>query len=439
MRLWALLLLALIPRLWAAFHSVGFDHPNENYRLLEPLASLAGWGTRLPWEWKDGLLSQLPVLAHAEVLKLLTLAGIEGSLDQLIALRVIYAVLSLSVGLAIHKLVIDSGANERAALTAAAIWALWPEFVFRSVRLMDYSLESCVLAFAILAFPLDRRAWLENLIAGAILSLSFFVRPQSGLSLLALALLLLFTRRVRAALLLTAAYGGCVFLLANWESRITGDPLLSPFLKYVNFNLLKHGAAAQYGIDPWHRYFSEAAKAVGFAPLLLLPWAFARGRPIAAALLFFVPFTAHALIGHKEGRFIFPYLWLIVPMIVGGLASGLEPLKKSSLAIAVALGVIGFGFNLDRIVRRFEAGSEVVRQWSELGRSGYPPAQANAGPLLILGDPDFLPGGFFLRYPAGLCYQAGLRREGGGCGVVSSAPPTLTSAGGRWTLSGGGH
>src|SRR4051812_1147628 len=93
-------------RLGAAVVSTGFDHPNEIYRLLEPIAWLWGYSARLPWEWTDGLLSTLPVRAHLVLLNLANALGVHGAMAQALILRLLYAGVSLLPIVASWRLVL---------------------------------------------------------------------------------------------------------------------------------------------------------------------------------------------------------------------------------------------------------------------------------------------------------------------------------------------
>ena len=429
---------ALAARIAVGFVSLGADHPNETYRLLEPLAATWGFATRLPWEWTDGLLSTLPVRAH-ELWLAWVAPGAQSALSLLFALKLTYALVSLFPILATWRLL--SGKEPAIRLAGTAFVAFWPEFVYRSVRLMDYSLEAALLALAVIfAFTCEKRRALAGVAAGVALGLAFFVRFQSGLYFVAilLAFALRPRSRIRSTLALTCGYGATIALLAAYESHLTGASFLSPFFKYIHFNWAENGAARLYGVAPWHRYLSEALKAYGFLPFLLFVPAAAlaatneRGRSLA--ILFFLPLLALSLVAHKEGRFEFGFLWLLVPL------AGLAPLP-SFRALRVGVGValvIGFAVNLERVSRRLLVHADDVRQWAGIGeRIAAMPEARRPSYVVVQDDPDAVPGGFFLRLHGSLCYQyrfEGMAKQAGSCAPGVAPDALITRDSGSWGL-----
>jgi hypothetical protein len=414
LNLYFILILGAALRILFAFHSLGFEHPNENYRLLEPLAALQGYSTRLPWEWTEGLLSKIPVFFHYFYLLELEKFGVTTALGQLIALRLLYGMLSLFQIWAAWRITLRTSNSRTSASISALIVAIWPEIVFRSVRLMDYSLEASLLAIAmILVFTTHRRhREIYIAVAGVVLGGLFFVRFQSGMYFIAIVGVLLFLkpRRFWEAVNLTAFYGLTIAFFAVIEAQGFRH-LLVPYIKYVQFNVLQNGASTYYGTEPWHRYFSELAKNFGFLPVIVFAYAFARMKlDLKIAAVFIFPFLVLSLVAHKEARFIYGFAWLMIPLTI----VGVEHLKQSKqmIALAVLCLLVGFGINTDRILQRYTEGSEVVREWSDVGEQLSNDPSSKLVPLYVYGDPDFLPGGFFLRFTGPLCYKNGDLREG---------------------------
>jgi hypothetical protein len=407
-----------------ALVSSGFDHPNENYRLLEPIASLWGYSARLPWEWTQGLLSTLPVHLHLELLNLASALGIHGALAQATLLRLIYATLSLLPILASWRLVLWSGGSVRLASTAAWMMALWPEAIFRSARLMDYTLEAALLAGALLLLVRKR-----ELFAGLVLGLAFFVRFQSGLYFIAALVAIALTprpKKLQAVTTLTLGYGVAVFGLAGLETH-WGSGFLSPFWHYLDFNLMQGGAARAYGADPWHRYFSESAKFLGFTPFVLLLGLTLTPPADRRLLVFFAfPFVAHTLVSHKEGRFILGFLWLLIPAGLSGLKS--IKLNRSALIMGVFFLSSGFIIQLFQVVPKLRVRAEEPKEFSRLASMIDPEI-----PVEIDGDPDFLPGAFFFRHRGPVCYDFAGNFQGQ-CPLPSGAKLRLKSGTQCWEV-----
>lgn len=413
-----LILFGIFLRYLSAFLSLGASHPNEFYRLLEPIASFEGYSTRLPWEWREGLLSVLPVEAVYGVIQFLRALGVHSPLTQLILLKMVYASLSLLLIWSTWRLVKKFAPGQE--LYAATFVSLWPEFIYQSVRLMDYSVEAALFAGSVgltLAAPSQKRwAWC---LAGALLGLAFFARFQSGLDWVALVLasLFLFQYKKRAlefVFFLFTGYVGVIFLLGLLESSLSQRPLLDPFFKYISFNWSMDGAAKFYGSAPWHRFFSESAKYYGIFPFLVFSiatlWRAFKDRVfLPLAMIYYFPFLVYSLISHKEGRFAYGFLWLAAPLGFVALSRLLTQKKMAVVLLAVVL--IGGLIDLSRVSRVYLQGSSTLREWVLQSARAEGLSEAIQGqPKLIEGDPDFLPGGFFLRHRGRLCYR--FSREG---------------------------
>jgi hypothetical protein len=414
LNLYFLLLVGAALRILFAYTSLGFEHPNENYRLLEPLASLQGYSVRLPWEWTDGLLSKLPVFFHYFYLSALARFGVTSAMGQLIGLRLLYGMLSLFQIVAAWRITLRTSNSKTVAGLSALIIAVWPEIVYRSVRLMDYSLEASYLSIAlILIFTTHRRhREIYISIAGVVLGALFFIRFQSGIYFIAILGTLAFMkpRRWMEALYLTGFYGLTIAFFAVVEAQGVTN-LLAPFFKYVQFNVFQHGAATYYGSEPWHRYFSELAKSFGYFPLLIFAYVLARFKTDAKIVMIFLfPFVALSLVAHKEARFIYGFAWLMVPLTIAGIDHFAQ--SRRLIQFAILCFVLGFVVNAERISRRYQEGSEAVVRWSKIGEELSRDPSSKSTPLYVYGDPDFLPGGFFLRFSGPLCYKNGTSRQG---------------------------
>lgn len=405
---WILAITAMV-RLSAAWLAPGFMDPNEIYRTLEPIADRLGYSTRQAWEWRDGILFQLPILALTTLVRCMEAIGISSALAQAAGLRSLYALLSLFTVL----LAWEAGKAvrlPRAWQSAGALMVgLWPELVFRSTRLMDYSLEASALAAALWIFLKwnPRSHPRASLGAGMILGMIFFVRPQSGLYLVALTLA---TREPRSVLRMCVGYGAAIAIGGSMEAWQTGREFLAPFFKYWSYNVTHGGAAAHYGADPWHRYFSEGAKMLGFTPFIAAMgayWAIERPQRAMIRPVIFaagLPFIVLSCVAHKEDRFIAGFIWLALPLALVTL-SKLKLGKWGSAPIAILLlGMIALPLQLVRNAPRFTLRAELTESYARFGETTA--QEAKNWPLLIYADPDFTPGGFYLRHRGPLCYRA---------------------------------
>ena len=399
-----------------AFNSLGFEHPTENYRLLEPIASLQGYSVRLPWEWTEGLLSKIPIFFQYVYLSSLAKLGVTTAIGQLIGLRLLYGMLSLFQIVAAWRITLRTSNSRKIAAVSALLVAIWPEIVYRSVRLMDYSLEASFLAVALILLLTTKRRHREiyDALAGVILGTLFFVRFQSGMYFFVIAavMLLLKPRRWLEFVYFSVFYAMTILFFGTIETRgVSG--FLSPFFEFWQFNVVENGAVHLYGNQPWHRYFTELAKSFGFVPLLVFAYAFARRKLDGKILLIFAfPLLVLSLIAHKEAFFIYGFAWLLIPLTIAGIAHAQR--SKALIAFVVFCFFAGFSINLERISEVYHQGTETVREWDDAGRE-LAASSSNSEhpvPLYVYGDPDHLPGGFFLRYNGPICYKYGSTRQG---------------------------
>lgn len=454
-----ILLFAGLLRIVTAWVSLGFDHPNEIYRLLEPLALLSGYTAHVPWEWTDQLLSRLPVLAHLKVLDAAIQLGITSAIAQVRFLHILYGIFSLIQVYCTWRLVRLATRSTATAGAAALCISLWPELVYQSVRLMDYSLEASFLAIAVLlvfgdltasrktpvlGLLLEQRRVLLAALGGVFLGMLFFVRYQSGLHLISFCTVLLWEARgdsltgssftKKAALSRYSQYDGlarlsaCVLAYAltvgvlAWIEAPNLSEFLLPFKNYIHFNWTLNGAEKLYGAVPWHRYFSEIAKFFGIFPLFLLTAVAlcgTRGRKIL--FLTFFPVLIHSLISHKEGRFVFGCLFLLIPAALCEWNSACQslsprsstktpvPWQKAHWVIVGVLVTLGFGISVHRTAKRVTLRASEVTSFAEAGESlsalHLVSSLISPGRLTLATDPVHSPGAFFLRWKGALCYE----------------------------------
>lgn len=401
------LFFSLALRLLLAFTSIGFEHPNEFARTLEPIASMQGYSAHLPWEWSKGLLSPVPVAIQGKVIALGENALGLDPLGSSILLRCLLAFLSMLPILCSVAILQAFGASAAWQLAAALYLGFWPEWLFHSVRLMDYAWEGPLFALASL---LLLRKPANAALAGFFLSLAFFFRPQSGLEWMGLSALFYLLEKAerRSLLFFVLSYAIGVIAIALLEKTMTGGALFSPVLAYWNFNWTQDGASAAYGADPWHRYFGESIKLFGAIPFLaLLFGAFSSPVSRKFLLLFGVPFLVHSLVSHKEGRFLLGFAWALVPAGLLGLAQ--SRISEKSLRALVAFVLISAAFQAHRDFPKLLLRRDAVKEFNEARLAIETASKEKAiKRVLILGDPDFLPGGFFLRTKLAIEFASGI-------------------------------
>lgn len=397
-------------RLLAASTSIGFDFPNEPARFLEPLAHLLGFPANLPFEWTEGLLSWLPIHVGKFVLSFFEIIGVTDPISQILFLKCLIAFFTSLVIPATAIALWTIPAPQGVGLIGAAIVAILPEQILRSVRLMDYSMEMGALSLVLIVLSLWKKKRLPIILIGTLLGMLFFVRFQSGLYWLGSMVFLAYALRenrslvIRQLVLLTLSYALTIVCLATLEARLTEADFMDPFWNYIHYNLIEGKSHLHFGADPWHRYFSETAKYYGIAGILALICIPCldrkRGIPLQASLILYImTFAVHTLISHKEGRFLYGAQWLLVP---AGLAYLREwDLRSRTPQVFLILLAIGMVVSTSRVRERWTLQARELREISGLKSK----LRADPLPLVIHSGETLRPYAFLLRPPREMCFS----------------------------------
>jgi hypothetical protein len=217
-----------------------------------------------------------------------------------------------------------------------------PVFVVVSGRTLGEALSVALLLVAADALSREERPRWDGPLGGAALGLAFVVRYGS-LPALAAALGWVALRR-RWSLLGWALVGlGVVLIgLGGLDWATWGRPWHS-VAAWFQFNVGSGGAARAFGTEPasyyWSFLWSELPKWVWPALLLSMWWLRPRvGVPGAVAVLMLAALLKTA---HKEERFLYPVLVLLVAEAAPVVAVLLERLRTGWQRVVVGAGLLG--------------------------------------------------------------------------------------------------
>ena len=313
----AIFLLAAALRIVAAL-PFAVEHPDEVLQYLEPAYHLATKGPWVQtWEQHEGMRSWLLPGLIAGPMWLGKTLDPGGTLDLLLP-RLAFAACSLLLVAAAVR--IGSLASRLHALAAGLATAIWFELVYMAPRLLSENLSTVAILFgaAALLKPWARLGRWSDVFAGALLGLGFVLRIQHGPAIAALVLIAVPRAELRRYLPLLA--GGVAALALDAAVALAAGQ--TPFAWIVS-NVMRNvveGRSADFGTSrPW-QYLQLLTRRWGLAavPLLILAWIGARrSPPLAAAAL--VNFLVHSIIPHKEWRFI--WLTLAIVVILAALGS----------------------------------------------------------------------------------------------------------------------
>lgn len=329
---------ALVPAI-VAIVQLGRLHPDEVFQTLEPANFKAfGYGV-LAWEWQVGLRNWAVPGLFAWLLKLAAALGIEDPLARRAWLEVPQAALHWAMLLAVHRVVARRLAH-RLALAAIPLAGLYGPVIHFAGRTMGESFSTAFLVIALERLDAARsRAWHVAATGGALLGLAVVARYGSAVMVLA-ALLWLLAVRAWKPLLFTVLGGLAVAAglgILDWQTW--GAPFHS-LRKYLEFNVTSGQAAQQFGSEPWWFYLPH----LGW--LVLWAWAgliLAVRRRAEAASIFLVCGVAYVLAisitGHKEVRFLYPGLVLLLVAGLGPWLGWLSMIAESRQRLLVGASV----------------------------------------------------------------------------------------------------
>ncbi len=317
--LFAATLTGVVLRSILAFGDDGIFWPDEIYRTLEMGHRVAfGYGLR-PWEFVEGAVSWIYPAFLGGVLAVASLLGLQEPAAYIGGVRAVFVLLGAGSGLATWYLARSLGATSVPAAAGAASFLLAAPAIYFSHR--TFSETASILPIVVgltLTLPPGRRS--RALVAGGVLlGTAALFRPQNALFAIGVLATLALRRDGRRVLIVGATLVGAAILggLVDWLTW--GAPFQS-ILKYIDFNLVE-GRASDWGTSPASYYGEFLLRSCGPALALLLVGLAAIGARkaagLAGTLLLFL--VIHAIVPHKESRFVMPALAPLCALAAVGL------------------------------------------------------------------------------------------------------------------------
>jgi hypothetical protein len=336
---------ALVLRIGLYLAFPGRVHPDETFQYIEQANRLLGRPGIVPWEFVMGVRSwALPAIV-AGVLRVAR----QLSADPLFAIQMVGVVFALPslVGVVLGYRWGEAKGGRAAAIACACLNATAVDLVYLAPHPLPDTVAAPLLLGGLYVAdlhgdaPSRRRFATAGLLFGCCLAFRVQLAPA-----IALGMLLLGGRQPRDRLIplcLGAAVPLALSGLLDWATW--GRPFQSIWL-YFWVNSI-HGAADRFGTAPWYHYLAYLLN--GWAPLFLpvlgLAVLGARRAPVPGAVALAIVGT-FSLVGHKEYRFLYPALPLIMTLVglgsadVAGFAAsrlGGRPIEARSLGCMLAL------------------------------------------------------------------------------------------------------
>ena len=370
------LLVALSLRIGIAARFPSVDYPDETFQTREPAHHLAYGNWVVTWEYRRGVRSWVFPAFLAGVMRATAWMG-DGSTGYLLGIAIVLSALSLPT-----------------------IWSgiLWS---YRASGCLAALLTGCICVFWYELIYYDPRA-LSEVVAGHLLLPGLYlgafdgeVSSQSKRRLFTAAFLCGLAGALRIqlapAVFLTIVY----FCRRNWRERLpavllgVAIPVLAfgfvdavtwsyPFHSYIEnfrYNIVENKAALIHGVQPWYWYFPYLLLHLGPMLLLAVIGAVRRARFLGCvALAILIP---HSLIQHKEFRFLFPLLPILLTLAGIGLAdliaawnARLSTQRARTIIVASALVfVFGTSASLASVYPRWRKAFGNSLAFEELSRS----------------------------------------------------------------------
>jgi hypothetical protein len=308
-----LLILAAALRLWVANDQPNMIWADEIFQVVEPAHRLI-YGTGIvAWEYVVAMRSWLFPGVIAGVLWLGRLFGSDPSF-KLIPVQLFMVLCSL-IPVAVAFRWGERLDGMRGGILVGGITAVWVDLLYMSAHPLSDVIASDVLMAALYAaLPLSTQPSLRRLaVAGTLFGLAFVLRMQLGPALLVAAIFA--CRRSPRAWGAMVIGGTAVLLAAGVLDWLTlGTPFRSIWLN-LWLNIAK-GVSSDYGTMPASYFLVAPILFWGAAPAILVvtQFLFAARRFPALAAVVAVIFLTQSMIGHKEWRFIFPALPLLMSL-----------------------------------------------------------------------------------------------------------------------------
>jgi phosphatidylinositol glycan class B len=320
----------------------GRVHPDEVFQYLEPaFERVHGYGVRT-WEWDEGLRNIAAVAPLTWLLKGLALAGVTDPRICRAAVAVPLVALHAWALLAAYRMAArDLGARAGPRFVVLAV-GLCGQVLLMAGRTLSESLSASLLLIAFELLSRTRESVRIAAQTGVVLGLAVVARYGSVVLVPVAAIWLAMHRRWKTLAVGMAAGIAVMLALGLLDYFTWGQPWHS-LAEYVKFNIFSEGAAARFGASPWWFYGEHILRMIPIWALVTWLWAPRRGAwqlPLIAAVVYLVIIMTTA---HKETRFLYPALLLIVGTSATGLWLLAQRLsvgpRRALLGFAIVLGL----------------------------------------------------------------------------------------------------
>ncbi|HEY1496475.1 MAG TPA: glycosyltransferase family 39 protein [Candidatus Solibacter sp.] len=335
----AICALALVLRMAVAVLFPGFEHADEVFQTLEQAHRLAFGNGFIPWEFDEGVRSYFFVGIVAGVFRVADRIA-PGS--YLLAARLVLSLFSL-VAVWFSWAMLRRFASPRAAVIGAFLSAVWVELVYFGPKAHNEVMAAHMMLIGLyLVFPYFEDVRPSRLVLGGVLlGLSFCLRIQLALVMGILWLAMFWVNGWRRVLYCTvgALIGAAI---AGAVDFMTLPYPFASIIGYYKINIIDE-VSTKFGHAPWHFIILGFAR-VWSGALILFLWFLVEGVRKSRPMLLLVALAAglilaHSAVAHKEYRYVYPALPLLLVPIAAGIdrvIARLYPSNSAALAVTLA-------------------------------------------------------------------------------------------------------
>lgn len=310
----SVLLLGLLLRLLAAVFSQGYAFNDDHFSIISPIQA---WMDGLPM-WGDPDLPPTHSLVYVGsqyfLFKVFHLVGLTDPHGKMLGIRIFHAFYSLLTIYFGYKLTKELS-DKKHARFIGLIFALFWIFPFVSVRNL---VEVVCIPFVLAGFIWLIRAskapdfnWKIWVVAGLLFGCAFAIRYHTILIVGGSGLVLLYRKQWKGAVLFSLAY----LLIASLTTGLIDWTMYRyPFHSIVHYYQYNVAVAYDMITGPADRYLVVLVFLLGPPVSLCFLFGFARGFKIEPLIFYgcLIFFLWHSSFPHKQERFIFP----IIPLII---------------------------------------------------------------------------------------------------------------------------
>lgn len=325
------LLLALLLRLIPAFRFPNILWPDEIFQTLEPAHRLAFGHGIITWEYRDGMRSWAFPGVLAGIMRLTHWLG-DGSDGYLVGIEFFLCLLSLTTVLIAFRWG-DRVSGTTAAVLAAAFSSVWFELIYFAPKAFTEVVAAHLLLPGIY-LGVHGKCWQPKVrffLAGCLIGLALSLRIHLAPAILLAVLYICYKQGRSIWLPLIAGILAPLVAIGLLDEFTWSYPFQSFFLS-IWVNVIED-KSHQYGVSPWHEYLRYLVQGWSFAWVALagLIVLGAWRSPLLAGLAVVIVLT-HSVLAHKEYRFMYPALPMLVLLAGVGMAEVVRFLRNRWLS-----------------------------------------------------------------------------------------------------------